>query len=657
MDHIKTPKVDHVQLLGKPGTRNSVSGCLYLTATHTIFMDAIANKETWILHHHLSSVEKLALSTRGSPLKLQCKTFQTLTFVIPKEKDCQDVYDSLMFFSQPSSVESLYAFSYSPQSLGLDQKNGWDVFDPVAEFKRQGVPNENWKASDANEDYRICETYPRWLYVPETVSNPIVSGSAKFRSKGRLPALSYYYEPNQAAICRCSQPLAGVGKRSEEDEAMLASFLRSNPNRPYMHVVDTRPKINAMANRAAGKGYENTDFYQGVVFQFLGIQNIHVMRESQQKLIDAYSGGLTSCHALQDALEGSHHLKHIKSILDTSLFIAKAVFEEKANVLVHCSDGWDRTAQTCSLAGMMLDPFYRTFRGLQILIEKEWLGFGHKFLDRCGLLHGEPNERSPVFAQFLDCVWQLTKQYPTAFEFNERLLVHIHDHVYSCQFGTFLGNNCRSREQLDLSSRTYSLWGYLNRQQEEYINPLFSPPAKGSRMLLESSSSPQDYYFWHGLYSYNDRSLHPRESADQQLSQMRDQATALEEQAAFLAERISALQRRLGVSNDVVDGGQGSEGQEQLSQSEPLPSEPSPEPEQMFELLESISDLRLDWASPRSVKQCSCATALDQLSYRYHCMNCGTVFCSRCLDRRARLPYQPVGSEARVCRPCAKQLR
>ena len=40
--------------------------------------------------------------------------------------------------------------------------------------------------------------------------------------------------------------------------------------------------------------------------------------------------------------------------------------DEKVSVLVHCSDGWDRTAQTCSLAGIMLDPYYRTIHGFQV---------------------------------------------------------------------------------------------------------------------------------------------------------------------------------------------------------------------------------------------------------------------------------------------------
>lgn len=42
-----------------------------------------------------------------------------------------------------------------------------------------------------------------------------------------------------------------------------------------------------MANRAAGKGYENEAFYENIKFQFLGIENIHVMRTSLQKLVES----------------------------------------------------------------------------------------------------------------------------------------------------------------------------------------------------------------------------------------------------------------------------------------------------------------------------------------------------------------------------------
>lgn len=51
-----------------------------------------------------------------------------------------------------------------------------------------------------------------------------------------------------------------------------------------------------MANRAAGKGYENEAFYENIKFQFLGIENIHVMRNSLQKVIESKSNLLLECN-------------------------------------------------------------------------------------------------------------------------------------------------------------------------------------------------------------------------------------------------------------------------------------------------------------------------------------------------------------------------
>lgn len=76
-----------------------------------------------------------------------------------------------------------------------------------------------------------------------------------------------------------------------------------------------------------------------------------------------------------------------------------------------------------------------------MLIEKEWLLFGHKFADRCGHSIGgaDPHEASPVFVQWLDAVYQLCRQFPTAFEFGEAYLVgSISCHIYKqcAQVGT-----------------------------------------------------------------------------------------------------------------------------------------------------------------------------------------------------------------------------
>lgn len=49
--------------------------------------------------------------------------------------------------------------------------------------------------------FQVCETYPRDLYVPITASKPIIVGSSKFRSKGRFPVLTYFYQEKKVMHC------------------------------------------------------------------------------------------------------------------------------------------------------------------------------------------------------------------------------------------------------------------------------------------------------------------------------------------------------------------------------------------------------------------------------------------------------------------------
>ena len=52
---------------------------------------------------------------------------------------------------------------------------------------------------------------------------------AKFRSRGRLPVLSWMHPESQATICRCSQPLVGVSaKRSTSDEKIVQQIMDAN---------------------------------------------------------------------------------------------------------------------------------------------------------------------------------------------------------------------------------------------------------------------------------------------------------------------------------------------------------------------------------------------------------------------------------------------
>ncbi|KAM5181843.1 phosphatidylinositol-3,5-bisphosphate 3-phosphatase MTMR6 [Mantella aurantiaca] len=543
MEHIRTTKVEQVKLLDRFSPSNkSSSGTLYLTATHLLFIDS-QQKEIWILHHHIAAVEKLALTTTGCPLVIQCKNFRVVHFIVPRERDCHDIYNSLLLLSKPVRYDDVYAFSYNPKQNEKERILGWQCINLKEEYQRMGVPNSYWQLSDVNRDYKVCETYPRELYVPITASKPIIVGSSKFRSKGRFPVLSYYHQETQAAICRCSQPLSGFSARCLEDEHMLQSISKANLGCKSMYVMDTRPKLNAMANRAAGKGYENADNYSNIKFQFVGIENIHVMRSSLQKLLEVCGSKNLSVSDFFNGLENCGWLRHIKAVLDASVCLAKAIYDENTSVLVHCSDGWDRTSQVCSLGSLLMDPFYRTIKGFMVLIEKDWISFGHKFADRCGQLDGEVKETSPVFTQFLECVWHLTEQFPRAFEFNEAFLLQIHEHLHSCQFGNFLGNCEKEREELRLKEKTHSLWAHLLSERSKYQNPLFDLNSLKSQPVLKPNTIHSNFKFWRNMYHQFDLTLHPRQSVANLLVKISAENTFLEDELKQLQLKLSNLKK------------------------------------------------------------------------------------------------------------------
>jgi len=59
-------------------------------------------------------------------------------------------------------------------------------------------------------------------------------------------------------------------------------------------------------------------------------------------------------------LENTKWLQYISGLLKASLIVVNAVDKDRKSVLVHCSDGWDRTPQIVALAELLLDPYYRT---------------------------------------------------------------------------------------------------------------------------------------------------------------------------------------------------------------------------------------------------------------------------------------------------------
>jgi myotubularin-related protein 1/2 len=209
-------------------------------------------------------------------------------------------------------------------------------------------------------------------------------------------------------------------------------------------LIDARSEVAAAGNAMAGKGTEDETRYENCKRLFMDIGNIHAMRKSMDALASICQSTSVKEDQWLSAVQTTGWLGHCRKVISAATNIAYYMQEKDVSVIVHCSDGWDRTSQLTSLSQLLLDPYYRTYDGFKVLVEKEWLAFGHKFEERFGT-HAHPDERSPVFLQFLDCVHQVVHQFPTAFEFNSNYLIALVLWCNSGWFGTFMYNTERQR--------------------------------------------------------------------------------------------------------------------------------------------------------------------------------------------------------------------
>jgi hypothetical protein len=441
---------------------------------------------------------------------------QTSKWIVAFTKQLQG-----LVFPEQSYLTSATApcFALNCYSLRLPSRDmeGWQLYSPREEFRRQGIFFETDRGVDPGvgvgvgldgsssnlnfssggntttsptststptsvpslppwrlfeDNYVLCDTYPAAYLVPaeHRFSDADLAEVASFRSRGRLPVVTWMHPTTGALLVRSSQPQVGLsGRRCDADEQLLDLYrLKGGPQGSgsgggggaagrdnELYIVDARGQVAAEANKMRRKGYENAANYgHNCAVVFCNIGNIHVMRDSLTMLRGACSPGGGGSGSGRGGGGGSgrgsgsdqHHaklaasgwLKHLQLLVKASVHVARMLELSGATVLVHCSDGRDRTPQLCATAQLLLDPYYRTIRGFCVLVEKEWCSFGHMFHKRHG--HHEdkskaPSERSPCFAQWLDVVAQVVMQSPSVFEFTDELLVFLADHSYSCLFG------------------------------------------------------------------------------------------------------------------------------------------------------------------------------------------------------------------------------
>jgi len=449
-----------------------------------------------------------------------------LRFTTTSYADTLRVHESIQTYAFPGRRNLGYLFAF--ESKREDVMNSINAetkqvtlpptpkrFDPIPEFRRQF--GSTWTIYEkTNETYQLCQSYPSILVgppsLPETApeTQRLLRSMASFRSEGRIPALTWSLRDGSASLWRASQPKVGLqGNRNSSDEFWLRHVAETSQQIPKpalpskeslskltgqpdvgmlplgctLKIMDLRPRSSAMANRTSGYGYENTTNYPGSTLTFYNITNIHGVRDSYQKLSALCLSPTTPDVNFGALVEDTKWLHHIRLIWNASWEVAYTLQVSRIPVLLHCSHGWDRTSQVAALSQLLLDPYYRTIAGLACLIDKDFLSFGHPFHTRCA--HGEGKDSgtssglsdegqvSPIFLQFLDCLYQLVSLLPDKFEFNTHYLLVLSEHVYACRFGTLLCDTERERDLVaGIRQRTHSIWDYLE-SRDDCRNPNF----------------------------------------------------------------------------------------------------------------------------------------------------------------------------------------
>ncbi|XP_069734461.1 myotubularin-related protein 11 [Phaenicophaeus curvirostris] len=281
------------------------------------------------------------------------------------------------------------------------------------ELKRLGA--EGWRVSAVNERFDMAPSLPRYLWVPSGLLDHDLKRTFAHFEERRVPRLCWLH-PGGAALLRAASFHAASEPGSEDVRCLEALLLGG---RGPCVLVDAT-ELPTLAD----------------------IQLAHL------KLRALCLPDAVVEEKWLSALEGTRWLEHVRTCLRKAAEVASLLARRRCSVLLQEPSDRDLNCLVASLVQLLGDPRSRTLSGFQSLIQREWVAAGHPFPRRLGLLRRDsPREEAPVFLLFLDCMWQLVRQFPAAFGFTEAYLLALHDSSFAPYFSTFLFSCQRQRGQ------------------------------------------------------------------------------------------------------------------------------------------------------------------------------------------------------------------
>ncbi|XP_004845369.1 myotubularin-related protein 5 isoform X5 [Heterocephalus glaber] len=357
----------------------------------------------------------------------------------------------------------------------------------VGLFKAQNAPSPGQSQADSSsleqEKYlqAVVSSMPRYA---DASGRNTLSGfsSAHMGSHGKWGSVR--------ASGRSSGLSTDVGSRLASRDGLSAPQANGAPPDPGF-LRPQRAALYIIGDKAQLKGVRQDPLQQWELVPIEVFESRQV-KASFKKLLKACVPGCPATEpgpaSFLRSLEDSEWLIQIHRLLQISVLVVE-LLDAGSSVLVSLEDGWDVTTQVVSLVQLLSDPFYRTLEGFRLLVEKEWLSFGHRFSHRgAHTLAGQSSGFTPVFLQFLDCVYQVHLQFPMEFEFSQFYLKFLGYHHASRRFRTFLLDSDYERIELGLLYEEKgerkgqlvcrSVWEYVDRLSKRtpvFYNYMYAP--------------------------------------------------------------------------------------------------------------------------------------------------------------------------------------